>query len=175
MASTLEPISFARMPALSQSAAASIQRLDSIRCWASSSGLALRDLGIVGRIEPGQCRMQLDRIATQKAVVGGLADQGMPELELVLRRGLQQADEAGVDQPAEIAIHGIGRAPRQLRQQVEGELPPDDGGDLRQLARIAQGVEPGQQGALQRIGNGQKPRPASLGIRGGLERRLGLG
>ena len=118
-------------------------------------GAGMAQLRIVGLIEPGQCCVQIDRVAPQQAVIGGLADQGVTELEFVFRLG-ERPHQARIDQGGEIAFHRLLGPPRQFRQHLGLEFTADDGGDLGELAGFAQPVETGEQAALEGFGNRQQ-------------------
>ena len=110
-------------------------------------GEALRELPLHDR---GDAAMELQPALAQQRLVGGVADQGVPELiAAAVDRGAVLEDPGGREPPqlpAQAVRWELGRR----GEQPLGEAASEHGGDLGDVAGAAEPVEPGEQRALQR-------------------------
>ena len=104
-------------------------------------GLSLLHLGIFVFVQVGKLAVQFLRIASQQAVVGGIAYQRVFEAKQMRRTTAHGLDQTGVEQGADVIAKGIGRPTGKPGQDQQVKYAADDGRNLRDPFLIAQSIE----------------------------------
>ena len=131
-----------------------------IASWAGQPGLAEmigQHLGFVRHHvrkalfeRVGRARMPVTAPRQQQALIGGVPHQRVLEAETLLQASAFGKDDTGRIEACQCTLKFWAALGRDRFEQRKSELPADDGGDLRDLARLAEAVQACHQRILER-------------------------